>query len=513
MLETIDLIKSITYEIIPGIVSVFIISFIVFLLILFISFKTKGIIRCVKWLWYVQAAVILTAVLGAKSIALSAVPLDAASQDLIDKTSQTLLWLLCAFLLNQALELFVWEGTFLRKYKTTPPGLLVGLVSGGVYLVAAYGILTFTFERPMTGLIVSSGIVAGVLGLAMQNPLSDLVAGVAIGIERPFKIGDWLELDDGTLGEVVDINWRATHIQSLHSSLYILPNARISNARVHNYNRPDKRYGYWFYVHVPSTVPPVLVRRVLLQAAVESEKVLDEPAPAIRVSEASGSFKYMVFVHFESYPSYFVGMDDILMHIWVQCARHGIVPSAVTSEMIIRRGVAEEIKGPSPDELLARVRLFSELDEESRRTLVGRMKVHSPPMGTDIVCQGIEGTSLFVISAGMVRVMIDIPSKGTEEVAKLGEGEYFGEMSLLANEPRAATVVAHTDCQLLEIDKDALKPVFDKHPELMETMARIVTERRLSNETLEQELSEEDFITKLNVLAVNLVRRMKKVFS
>ena len=109
--------------------------------------------------------------------------------------------------------------------------------------------------------------------------------------------------------------------------------------------------------------------------------------------------------------------------------------------------------------------------------------------------------------------MIDIPGKETEEVAKLGEGEYFGEMSLLANEPRAATVVAHTECQLLEIDKDALKPVFDKYPELMETMARIVTERRLSNEALEQELSEEDFITKLNVLAVNLVRRMKKVFS
>ncbi len=119
----------------------------------------------------------------------------------------------------------------------------------------------------------------------MQRSLSDLVAGVANSIERPFVIGVWMELDDGTLGEVVDINWRATHIKSWHSSIYILPNARISNARAHNFARPDNRYGHWFYVHIPSTVPPVLVRRVLLEAAVESDTVLDDPAMFIWVSE------------------------------------------------------------------------------------------------------------------------------------------------------------------------------------------------------------------------------------
>ena len=505
-------VKTIVIEMLPEIISVLIISAVGLLIFLVISYQTKDLIRKFRPIWYLQSALLFSVVIAAKSIAYSSFGLDAGGLDLVDKASQTLLWLLGTFVANQALHLFVWEGVFLRKYKSTPPALLMGLATAFLYLVAIYGIMTFIFERPMTGLIVSSGILAGVLGLAMQNSLADLVAGVRISIERPFKIGDWVELDDGTLGEVVDINWRATHIKSWNNSLYILPNARISNARVHNYSRPEKTYCCWIYVHIPSTVPPTLVRRVLLEAAVESEKVLIDPAPIIRVSEPGGSYKYVVFVNFESYPSHYAGLDDLFMHVWVQCARHGIVPSAVTSEIIMRKGVAEEIKGPSPDDLLAEVELFSEVDEGSRQGLVSKMKVHAIPMGEEVVCQGDQGASLYIISAGMVRVIIDTSDGGTQEVAKLGAGQYFGEMSLLAHEPRTATVIAHTDYQLLEIDKESMKSVFDSHPELMQIMARIVTARRLSNEELTKNLSAEDFATKLNALVANLVGRMKKIF-
>ena len=512
MLELIDLIKSMVGEVVPGLFGIVAVSLAVFAALVVLPIRTRAFVRQVKWFWYVQSAFLLFVVFGLKAIVLTYVAVDSGGREWVDQVGQSILWLLGAFLTNQALGLFYWEGAFYRKYKTSPPGLLTGLVAGGLYLIAVYGVMTFVFERPMTGLIVSSGIVAGVLGLAMQNSLSDLVAGVAISIERPFKIGDWVELDDGTLGEVVDINWRATHILSWHNSLYILPNARISNARVHNFNRPETTYGHWFDVFVPSTVPPTLVRRVLLQAAVESEMVLDEPAPVIRVSGAGGSYKYMIFIHFESYPRHYAGVDNLLMHVWVQCARHGIVPSAVTSEVILRRGVAEEIKEPSPDQLLAEIELFSELDEDSRRMVVGGMRVRPAFIGEDVVCQGDDGDSLFVIAAGMVRVMLDTPT-GAMEVAKLGVGQYFGEMSLLVGDPRGATVVAHTDCHLLEIGKQALQPVFDRNPELMQSMARIVTERQLSNEALEQELPEEDLASRVNAMAARLLGRIKKVFG
>ncbi len=512
-MEFLDFIKTFAEDVVPGIFGIAVVSLVIFGVIVILPIKTWNIVKQVKWLWYIQSALLLIVVLGAKSIILSALPLEDAGRETVEQVAQSVTWLLGAFLAGQALTLFVWEGVFRRKYQTAPPGLLTGLATAALYVAALYGIMTFVFERPMTGFIVSSGIVAGVLGLAMQNSLADLVAGIAISIERPFSVGDWVELDDGTLGEVVDVNWRATHFRSWNSSLYIVPNARISNARVHNFNRPEAKYGHWFDVHVPSTVPPTLVRRVLLQAAVDSERVHDDPAPLIRVSGAGGSYKYMIYVHFDNYQTHFAGIDDLLMQVWIQCARHGIVPSAVTSEVILRRGVAEEIKEPSPHDLLAEIELFAALDEESRRLLVGGMKLHAVRLGNDVVRQGDEGSSLFVVSVGMVDVTLGNPGPESRRVARLGAGEYFGEMSLLAGEARMATVTTHTDCQLLEIDKDALKPVFDRNPELMQAMARIVTERKLSNEALENIGQEDDLASRLNALAASLVDRMKKIFA
>jgi len=423
------------------------------------------------------------------------------------------LWLVAAFLGVQALDIFIWRDLFRKKFDVDPPALLSGMTAVALYLLALFAILAFVFNLPMTGLVVSSGVVMGIIGLAMQNSLSDLVAGMALTIEQPFKIGDWVELDDGTLGEVVDINWRATHILSWNSSLYILPNSRVSNARVHNYNLPNKNYGYWFYVHIPSTVPPLLVRRVLLEACLLSSKVLKDPAPMIRVNAVGGSYKYMIFVHFESYPSYFSGVDDILMHIWVECARHGIVPSAVTTEVIMRRGIAEEIQLPAPEELFKEIELFAELDLISRRNLLGQMNVRSLAMGDEVVHQGDVGASLFVVSSGMVAVKIAVDDGPRIEVAKLGAGQYFGEMSLLVGDRRAATVVAHTDCQLLELDKFAMKPIFDKHPELMETMALAVSQRQIANQQWAETASKEDIAARLQEFAKGLLVKMKSFFS
>ena len=506
-------IKTVVLEILPEVVSVLIISAPIFLIFIIISYRTKDLIKKFRLIWYIQSVLLFLSIISVKSIAYTFFGLNAEGLELVDKTSQTLLWLLGTLVANQALHLFVWEGVFLRKYKSSPPAILMGLATAFLYLIALYGIMTIIFARPMTGLIVSSGIVAGVLGLAMQSSLADLIAGVSISIERPFKIGDWIELDDGTLGEVVDINWRATHIKSWNNSLYILPNARISNARVHNYHRPEQTYCCWVYVHIPSTVPPALARRVLLEAAIESDKVLDNPAPVVRVSEAGGSYKYVVFVNFKNYPSHYIGLDDFFLRVWVQCARHGIVPSAVTTEIILRKGIAEEIKAPSPDELLSQIEIFSEVDDRTRQKLISKVKVHTMPEGKAIVSQGDLGTSLFVISAGMVRVVINTTGGNIQEVKKLGSGEYFGEMSLLAHEPRSATVIAHTDCQLLEIDKNSIKTVFDLHPELMQIMAHTVSTRRLSNDKLTQSLSADEFNINLNTIVTNLVKRMKNIFS
>lgn len=508
-----DYLRSLIVDFAPSLFTALIISTVFFVPIAWANLRLLPLARKARWVFYLQALLSLLAVAAVQQAILSLAPLADLGRLLAEQVGRTLLWLVAAFLVQHGLRLFLWEGRFPRRHGTPPPGLLVWLTAGAIWLSAGYGIMTFVFAQPMTGFIVSSGIVIGVVGLAMQSSLSDLVSGVAISIERPFRMGDWIELDDGTLGEVVDINWRATHVRSWQDNLYILPNARVSNSRIHNFNLPKRHYGHWFTVHIPASVPPETAKRVLMHAAVDCPAVLKDPAPLVRTAEAGASWAYRLFVFFESYKVHPRGMDELLMRIWVELARHGIVATSVTSEVVVRRGEVSALRGESPAELLDQIKLFEGLDEATRTALIGRLRVRSIAAGEAIVRQGEQGQSMFLIVTGLVRIAIAVDGSEPREVAKLSNGQYFGEMSLLAHEPRSATVTAHTDCRLLEIGQDAMRAVFDREPDLMERMARIVSERRLMNRALAEEETQEDFTLRIGRLTADLAGRIRAVFA
>lgn len=120
---------------------------------------------------------------------------------------------------------------------------------------------------------------------------------------------------------------------------------------------------------------------------------------------------------------------------------------------------------------------------------------------------------MYLIATGMVRIEITFEDHTSNVVTTLGAGDYFGEMALLANVPRSATVIAHTKCQLLKLERNALKPIFELNPDMMQTVARLVTERRMHNKQIAENLTEEDFAGKLNAVAAKLVKRMSSIFS
>ena len=84
---------------------------------------------------------------------------------------------------------------------------------------------------------------------------------------------------------------------------------------------------------------------------------------------------------------------------------------------------------------------------------------------------------MFIIVRGNVNVQI--PDNGIPKIVnRLRENDFFGEMSLLTGEPRSATVIAAEETEVLQIRKNALKPIFESNPELMKLVCEIVEERR-----------------------------------
>src|SRR5208282_4207084 len=81
--------------------------------------------------------------------------------------------------------------------------LFSDLLAAAIYIATAAAVLNSVFALPVTGVVATSGVAAIVLGLALQNTLADVFAGIAVGIEAPFGVGDRIEIADKTEGVVV----------------------------------------------------------------------------------------------------------------------------------------------------------------------------------------------------------------------------------------------------------------------------------------------------------------------
>jgi cAMP-dependent protein kinase regulator len=130
---------------------------------------------------------------------------------------------------------------------------------------------------------------------------------------------------------------------------------------------------------------------------------------------------------------------------------------------------------------LARVPLFSELGRDAFVSIVDKLKTRAVRDGEAIVEEGEPGSSLYAIARGAVRVVRRAEGREPRVVAEMCEGEFFGEMSLVSGAPRFATVVAVGEVELLELQKQDVEAIAQKHPSFGDVIARFYKERLLAN--------------------------------
>ena len=115
-------------------------------------------------------------------------------------------------------------------------------------------------------------------------------------------------------------------------------------------------------------------------------------------------------------------------------------------------------------------------------TLAAAMRERLYKAGEAVITRGESGDSMFVLSEGLLDVMLELtPEQPATRVARIQAGNFFGEMSALTGEPRSATIVAATDALAFEISKENLSALIDARPALAESIARTVTARKLRN--------------------------------
>jgi small-conductance mechanosensitive channel/CRP-like cAMP-binding protein len=409
---------------------------------------------------------------------------------------------------------FYWELWFEARHHEGAPKFLRQIVAVAVYIAVTLILVETVLDVRIPGLLTGSGILVAVVGLAMQDMLGNLIAGAAVHMGKPYRVGDWLLLD-GRHAQVVEVNWRATRLITNDRHRLEYPNNIIARMLVVNLGARGSVHAMRITVGVGYETPPNAAKAALLRATRHTEGVLAEPPPVIQLRDfGDNAVVYDIKFFLEDQAMYPEISDGIRTHVWYELHREGMrIPMPMRTLRIERPHEASQSERRAEvARLLLAQPLFSHLHGHEADRLVTGARTVLYGVGEAVVKTGESGESLFLVVSGVLRV--DIPRDGVRRtVARLKAGECFGEMSLLTGEPRGADVVAESDCELVEVSRDAFAAVLAERPELMPVLGDMLARRRAEADALFAALPHGERDAEMRRRGADMLRRISDFFA
>ncbi|MFA7343652.1 MAG: cyclic nucleotide-binding domain-containing protein [Terrimicrobiaceae bacterium] len=389
-----------------------------------------------------------------------------------------------AFFLVGLVRHYFFDRVLRRGAGAQVPKFLGEFVSIAIIVGAVLAVLQFVYGQEIPGLLAGAGIIGIVLGLALQDTLGNIFSGFAIYFGGQFKAGDWL-LVEGQHAQIVEINWRSTRLRTTDDICLDIPNSGITKQTVINYNYPTNIHGIRLDIGLEYDAPPSLVKKVLVEAALDCPLVLRKPVPSVFLTEfADWSITYQLRFWLDDHQNYNPANSHIRTNLWYSLRRHNIsIPFPIQHELSLERPLPHVedrnlIRDSIKKTVFAPALSAVQLDE-----IVGNAKIVRFGEGESIIRQDADAGPMYVIVSGRAEVWLESNGHRTS-VAVLGPDACIGENSVLTGEKRTATILALEDCLAVEVDKEILAPIIGASPELLESLSELLAQRRMKNEGL-----------------------------
>lgn len=367
-----------------------------------------------------------------------------------------------------------------------------------IYIVAFFIIFQSQFPQiELAPLFTGSAILGIVVGLALQDTLGNLFAGLALQADQPFQVGDTIYISNRGTGIVESVSWRGVRIRTFQNKLLVISNAVLGKETIEvaPQNNLNARIVYFntLYSHSPAKTA-----QVVREAVRQVENVSPKMRPVVRIRNlGDNGIDWEIKYWPEDYTKHNDTDALIRQRVWYAFQREHLRFAFPTRTVFVEKHQQEPTFHEyvsSASEHLARVPIFAPLSEEEIQKLAEASTIRVFAPGEAIVRKGQEGGSMYVIVRGTVSVQVPGPD-GPTTINTLRTNDFFGEMSLLTGEPRTATVVADEETDVLQIRKAAVKPLFEANPELLSAISEIVEERRsllVSNEVETTDIKESE---------------------
>jgi small-conductance mechanosensitive channel len=367
-------------------------------------------------------------------------------------------------LLLSGLNATVFEGAPEGTWRKRVPTIFRDVTRLLLIAVGLALIFSYVWGVRVAGLFTALGVTSVVIGLMLQNSVGQIVSGLFMLFEQPFRIGDWLDTPVAR-GRIVEANWRAVHIQTGHG-LQITPNSVLAATSFTNMSRPPGAHKLSISTSFSVADPPDRVRLLLVRVA---SALPQRKTDVVPTSAVTGSGEYEVSVALKSPADDGAAKATFLRWIWYAARR----------EELHLDDVGDDFSTPARVQMAMRdvVAPALRLSLTDQQSLIPHAKMVR--YGADEIVQyaGEVPTAMTFLIKGSIRRTATNDDGSVAPLSLLEEGSFLG-LSSLTRQPSLAGAYALDEVTALEIDREHIEDLVLRTPLLLQELGRIIEDRR-----------------------------------
>lgn len=333
------------------------------------------------------------------------------------------------------------------------------LIAVGVAMIFAY-----IWGANVKGLFTALGVTSIVVGLTLQNSVGQIISGLLMLFEQPFRLGDWIETPQAK-GKVVEVNWRAIHLET-GTGLQITPNSVLAAASFANLSRPAGQHSLTVTSVFALTDPPDRVCAMLARVASELPQCDPDRKPS---AVAAGANEFRTKIPLKSPAEDGKAKALFLRWIWYAARREGLHLDEVEDDFSTEERITEAVAtvvGP-----------MFRLTHDEQQMLTSHARLERYAGGELLQRAGDVPDGMAFVLDGEVQMTARLEDGSETIIWSQAEGSFLGQSSL-TRQSVLGSAYAVGEVTTLHVPRDKMADLVQQNPKLLQELGRTIEERR-----------------------------------
>jgi len=410
-----------------------------------------------------------------------------SEENLPTRFLSTAFWLVLMLAVFRLTRTFIGSGNYSAEdWRSLVPHMFLRLPPYTIMGFIIFHIIQNLWSFPVREMATTLGIGSIVIAFALQDTLSNLVSGVLLVANSPFKTGDWVHVGD-VEGRISAVNWRYTNIETWSGDLVVIPNGAISGDSIENHSRPDRTTAITQRFNLSFEHPPNKIRDLFAEVFTNTPGILATPEPSVVVVNIDDpAMEYEAEFWIGDYAAKPDVHAEFMSRMWYALQRHRISLPTPLYQIHNYNGVKYDAEqqqlAQAQKSCLDWLPHFSQLPAATRNSLADA-STYKPYAESEIVVNQWEPESgLCVIISGSVCIQSGDESTSVAQNEYLHAGDFFGETGLFGRATSPATIITNEDSDILCIPHDLINDTINRHPAFASSISAIIDQRRARKE-------------------------------